>query len=501
MPEFKLREDSPITLVEMRPRSFGRLDGSEPPDVAEIARWDPRALPIIHAVTKKAGFTNVKSIAPAFNPGGKITKDDWQRSFQSKVVGASAISRTVDVSLEYLSRCKKENPCVLTVIGGHHATFDPEYCLNRGADIAVIGEGEETWPEVLTQLTTKGTYEGVRGIAYKRGDKIVFEGHRPLLTKEKMSELPLPVYDERVLKGRNRVVIESGRGCPYDCTFCGVNEFYEGKYRKRPIEVTLEEWRILPRNIRIFWRDDNFAADVRGTKELLEAGIREKLPPLGTVQVSIHAAKDRELVRLFKKAGVSAFCIGFESANEDSLQQVDKHASVEENEEAAVVCIEEGVPTFGMFILGMDTDTPESIKKTVDFAIKYTSTAQFFALGPLVGTKHTAKLRNEGRILSEKYHTSPKHYLADGFHVLFEPAHFTPLGLQKAVPNAFGRYYDLRKTHWGDIEDIKHRIYAAYATHRVLRDPQTKEHLNFLESIEPPRVFPGIKGLVRSWFS
>lgn len=491
MPEL-LKYDSPITLVELRPRSFGRLDRAELPDTYGTAKYPPRALPILHAVAQKAGFTNVKSIAPAFNTGGKITAEDWVRVRQQGVIGVSAVSRTVDVSLEFLRRVKETNPDVLTVIGGYHASFDQNYCLERGADVVVIGEGETTFSDFLTNLATKGTYEGTPGIAYKKENEIVQEKKRPQLTREQLSQLPLPVYDELVLKGWNSCTMWSARGCPNDCTFCSVAAFNGGKYRRRSNESIIEEWKTLPYNKRMFWVDDEFAADIVRMKELLEAKIRLNLPhPLGTVQVPAGIAEDREAVKLLKKAGCTAVCIGFEDNKEDGLREMGKKATVDDNERAAIVFRKEGIPILGMFILGMDVDTPERAQKRVEWAIKNVTWAQFSPRLPLVGTKDTAMLSANGRILAEKYGISPKYYLYDGYHVLFEPNHFTALDLQETVPDAYKKFYALRDMHW-DRTDIKYRLYAKYAIPRIVNDPQTVEHRRFLESIEPPKVHPSV---------
>lgn len=487
----KLTYDSPITLAELRPRSFGRLYGEELPDTYGIAKYPPRALGILHAAAVKVGFTDVQSIVPAFNPGGIPTQNDWKRSYNSAVLGLSAISRTIDVSLEYGRRCKAVNPNVLVVVGGHHATFDPEYVLKGGADVAFIGEGDIAFEEFLKALVVKGIYKGLPGTAYMEEGKLINNGLHTPTTSEQLSKSPLPIYSEQVLKDMSDCLIESSRGCPYACIFCTEHEFNQGKFRTKSADAIIAVLEMLPRNKMKFWIDDNFTADRKHAKQVLEEVIRRKLTPLGVIQASVEAAQDRELLKLLKRAGVAFICVGYESDNADALKEAGKHASAEANEAAAAAFKEEGIKVLGMNILGWDTDTPESIKKTVAWNIKYTYAAQFSIRGPLVGSKDTAQLKAQNRILSEKYGTNPRHYLVDGYHVLFEPNHFTPLGLDKAAIEAWRQYYSFRGMHW-DLNDLKHRLYAAYTIRRVTNDPQTVEHTRFLESIEPPKVYPSV---------
>ncbi|MBI2092098.1 MAG: radical SAM protein, partial [Deltaproteobacteria bacterium] len=266
-----------------------------------------------------------------------------------------------------------------------------------------------------------------------------------------LSALPSPIYQKEVLKGITHTVINTSRGCPYACEYCAVIENFGRNFRFINIERTVEliEQTLAQSRKTIFFGDDNFTAIPSRTKRLMEEILRRgiKMPPW-LAQVRVESAGDKELLKLMKRAGCGRVCIGFESINEETLKLFNKHSSLEKNTLAIERFHEAGISIHGMFIIGADTDTKETIKETVGYAKKNRiDTAQFTLLVPLPGTKTTAKLEAAGRVISHDWH------LYDGHHILVQPKTIPAHELYQLSSAAWLEFYSLK-------EGIKHLFYG-----------------------------------------
>jgi anaerobic magnesium-protoporphyrin IX monomethyl ester cyclase len=169
---------------------------------------------------------------------------------------------------------------------------------------------------------------------------------------------------------------------------------------------------------------------------------------------------DRELLQLMRDAGWHIAYLGLESVNPATLTSYRKEASVDDMAGGMEALAETGIKTHGMFVLGADSDTPESLAGTVDFAIQHgLSSAQFVVLFPLPGTPLMAQLEAEGRLFTRNW------TLYDGFHVVFWPKHMTPYELQVAMLEANKRFYTAG------------RISAIHATAPVCRKHRLQGYL------------------------
>jgi radical SAM superfamily enzyme YgiQ (UPF0313 family) len=99
-----------------------------------------------------------------------------------------------------------------------------------------------------------------------------------------------------------------------------------------------------------------------------------------------------------------------------------------------------GIMTHGMFVIGADHDTRESVEETVDFAIEHDITStQFLILTPLPGTRQYEQFEREGRIFTRNWS------LYDGHHVVYQPKNMTPWELQRLSLDSHQRFYRVRR--------------------------------------------------------
>jgi radical SAM superfamily enzyme YgiQ (UPF0313 family) len=209
------------------------------------------------------------------------------------------------------------------------------------------------------------------------------------------------------------------------------------KYRFRSAESVIAEIKD-KRPARIFFYDDNMAADKKRLKRLLQMMIDEDLVIPWSAQVRIDVARDRELLELMRRSGCGLVYLGLESVSQDTLDSYDKSQTVDDIVEGIRILHEYGIRSHGMFVLGADTDSVQTVRDTVDFAIKNRiDTVMLNILTPLPGTPQFEELNAAGRIFEKRWH------LYDAHHVVFEPKLMTPYELQIEDIRGYMRFYSL----------------------------------------------------------
>jgi len=366
----------------------------------------PLAFQMLAAVTPKE--YNIKMIDETYQNINFKDKYD--------IVGITAMTPNALRAYEIADNFRKRD--ITVVIGGSHATVLPEEAKQH-ADSVVIGEAEETWPQVLDD--------------FKVGKlKPFYKQTKPVDLKK----IPPPKRD---IVNRSFIAagVQSSRGCPYKCKFCFYsNTLYGGKFRKRPIENVINEIKQIPQKLIIF-HDSSFTIDVNHTKKLFKAmiGLNKKFICLGNVDV---LSKDDELLKLSKEAGCIQWHIGFESMSPKVLEKVGKITNKTKDYHLAVKKIHEyGMNAHGFFMFGFD-DEPESIfKETMTFVKKSKlDSAEFNILIPYPGTSIYDDLSQEGRIITKDWSKYRFHK-----NVVFKLKNFTDEELFINVKKMVYEYY------------------------------------------------------------
>ncbi len=302
--------------------------------------------------------------------------------------------------------------------------------------------------ELVAALEAGASPAGIKNLSYRRDGGTVHEPLRPPL--EKLDDLPPP--DFSLMKGARRMKVYplvTSRGCPRRCEFCAVTPLFGHKVRRRaPEEVASEVRRVRQRSM--FIVDDNFTANRKYAREVLERLADFRGTPGWIAQVGVDVGRDEELVRLMKRARCSSLAIGFESINDETLAGYGKGQTRDDIVRCIDVLHKHNIWIHGMFMLGGDADGPEAAAETVGFAKKHNiGSVQFLALTPIPGTDLFRRLEQEGRIFTRDW------ALYDGHHVVMEPARMTPLELQLGLIKAHREFYSLgrilseiRQFHW-----------------------------------------------------
>ena len=279
---------------------------------------------------------------------------------------------------------------VPVVMGGLHVTVRPSEAREHGA-VAVIGEGELSWPRVIED--------------FRRG-QLQPEYRPPKGAWFDLADAPMPRYELLDVARYNRLTVQTSRGCPHRCDFCASSILLTPKYRVKPVEKVIAEIR----RIREIWptpfiefADDNSFVSRPHYKRLLQALRHEHVKWFTEADVSI--ADDPELLDLMRESGCRQVLVGLESPTGEGLDGVEtrsnfKRARAADYERAVRVIQSHGITMNGCFVLGLDGHTEAIFDQVYDFVEKSgLYEVQITVMTPFPGTPLYDRLKREGRLL------------------------------------------------------------------------------------------------------
>lgn len=424
---------------------------------------------------------------------------DWQFVRESDAVFLSATTSTVNRAFELARQAKAARPDIVTAVGGPHVSFLPDEALSTGSiDYVFRGEADTAMPEFVAVLEGDLKPEDCAGLSALRDGSPVHAPDRPSTVD--LNALPAPDFGLMAHRRRMRIMpMEFSRGCPYDCAFCAVVRMFGRSSRQQTVESALDQLErkrfteetlgLRPANVFIY--DDNHTARKPWARELWETAARRKLlPPAIAMQTRADVTSDPDLMRALANANCRQFFWGIESIDNETLESVNKRQTIEQVAEAVRMAKRFGIAVHGMFVVGFDADTPATVARTAEWAIKHQiDTCQILILTPLPGTPLYEQLRDDGRIFDDNW----DHY--DAHHVTFQPANTTPLKLQLATYRGMARFYS-----WLQIGSVANKsqwvtAYLRAQGHGLLRSwrraRETKSYLRFLRGFETGRMHDG----------
>jgi anaerobic magnesium-protoporphyrin IX monomethyl ester cyclase len=279
------------------------------------------------------------------------------------------------------------------VIGGHGPSPEPEFFLRRtGADAVVMGEGEVVMGNLVDALGAGDSLAGVKGVAYRDGDRVVINEREKLI--EDVDAIPWPAWDlfrmdyytmMRApgigLTERSQMVF-TGRGCPFLCNFC---YRMDPGFRPRSSENILEEMRILKRDYHVTFfefQDDLFMISEKRVMDFCEKLIQAGLGIHFTCNGRLNYAT-REILQTMQKAGCVFINYGIEALDDTVLENMNKKLTVAQIIKGIENTVAVGIHPGLNVIWGNIGDTAETLRKGIEFIIKYTTYAQLRTIRPV----------------------------------------------------------------------------------------------------------------------
>ena len=332
------------------------------------------------------------------------------RDFEMVVMYTSTPTLAIDV--ETARRIKAQNPATVTVLTGPHVTVLPEESLRfaKGAvDIVCRGEFDYSTKELCEGMP----WEEVEGISFFKGDSIVHTKDRPPITdldslpfssQIYLRDLPIEQYVIPHFK-HPYVSIYSSRGCPSRCVYCLWPQTFSGRVmRTRSPENVYEEVRWIKENLPqvkdISFDDDTFSADKKHA-----VGVARLIKPLKVSwTINARANTDYETLKEMRDAGLHHVVVGYESGNEQILKNIKKGVTKAQAIEFTRNCKKLGLTVHGAFIMGLPGESQETIRETIDYAIKLDLTSiQVSIASPYPGTEFYELAKKEGWISSDSF--------------------------------------------------------------------------------------------------
>lgn len=341
------------------------------------------------------------------------------------VVAISSFSSMIKDAYAIADRYRKAGTTVL--LGGLHVTLMPDEA-EQHADAILIGEAEPIWSEIIADLKSgnlKPRYDA-------RGNTFDF------------AHSPMPRFDLLDISKYNRLTVQTQRGCPYDCEFCGASIRLNPKFRTKPVDRVMAEIHaikeIWPHPF-IEFADDNTFADKRHGLALAEAlegeGIR------WFTETDISVADHPQLLKALVRSGCAQILVGLESPQSRALAGVEqkgnwKQRQVDRYKDAIARIQDTGVTVNGCFVLGLDDSDTASFDAVYDF-VEETGLyeVQVTLMTAFPGTPLYQRLLKEGRILHDGAWE-----LCTLFDVNFRPTHMSVEELETGFRKLVGRIYD-----------------------------------------------------------
>ena len=390
----------------------------------------PSRLLLVYPATEQLGWVRRFQLPPlSLQMVAAVTPPAWEVVLADEVheevpfegdfdlVGITAMTHQATRAYQIADRFRAQN--VPVVLGGMHPSVLPEEALSH-ADAVVVGEAETVWATLLADFAA---------------------GHLARIYRPTIStgtELTIPWAQREILAGRKYLTtqtVQASRGCPYDCPFCTVTNYFGKQFRYRSAEDMLAELRTF-RNRLVVFVDDNLLGNPARARPLLEGMADMKIRWGG--QTSLRFAEDPALVKLVARSGCIGLFVGIESVSGVNANLA-KSRSRSARTDLVKRIQDEGIILEASVIFGFDDQDESIFEETVRFMEECApSVPTFHILTPYPGTALFEQFDREGRLL----HKDWSRY--NHVEVVFRPKLMTPERLYRGWVEARKAAYSLR---------------------------------------------------------
>jgi anaerobic magnesium-protoporphyrin IX monomethyl ester cyclase len=383
-------------------------------------------------------------------------EDVWFREievFRPDVLGINTVTCTWPYTKEVLAKVKARWPDMVIVLGGAHTNVAKQGVLDEceELDLAVFGEGEHTLQEVCERVDD-GTrdWSHIHGAAWRDDTgRVVRNPARALMD---VDTLPSPArdlmrrpegYNPRlnIYNRSNNTIVFTGRGCPLTCASCHLPAVGALKFRIRSPQRIFDEmaecqdrWGIT--DFGFYDHFGIFSSEPQDAMELCEMIIASGRKWTWTVTFWSYDFT-AELLDMMKRAGCWRIDTVLISGVQKNLRTATMGSPLAlETCEAGVYRIRDaGLEVAARFSLGIEDETVEEARKTIDFACSLPLEWAFFTpVNPVFGSRLWRKLDK-----SDQFHQDERSM--NIFNVFYEPTGMSLDDLKGLQREAYTRFY------------------------------------------------------------
>lgn len=311
------------------------------------------------------------------------------KKLNPRVVAIDTSTPSIYNDISIAEEIQRVLPNSKVVLVGRHVTYAPTESLKFCNNVKIVAR-REPYPQLIELLEGKSLSE-IKGVSYKESGKIIHNKDAKLVPPEEFGFIS-QVYKE-FLNIRKYfyascfypyIHLQAGWGCKFNCSFC--NEVVKANYRHRSVEHVIEELKYIKKELpevkEILWDDPTFVIDENFICELCNAMMDNKIDLHWSC--ATRADISLETLSVMKKSGARVMHIGLESTTQEALNAVHKGILFEKEVEYLENCKRAGILNHSCWIIGLPSDTKESIKKTIEISKTLPSldTVQIFPLIP-----------------------------------------------------------------------------------------------------------------------
>ncbi|MDT7041843.1 B12-binding domain-containing radical SAM protein [Candidatus Nitronereus thalassa] len=371
--------------------------------------------------------------------------------YQPDFIGMSVRTAKFFIAKTVIHLIRQALPKVIIVVGGPHATANPDHVLERTeADFVARGEGEDTIVELI-QALNRGNQEvgSVAGIGFRRNGNIV---QTPSLKRNLMldassvstgpfiqnADRPL-ISDIDTLRFPERDIILhshqmtpndfsnlfSSRGCPYGCTFCDSRATWTRQVRRHSPRYIVDEILSIKGKYGssfFSFQDDIFVTDLDYTLAICEEMQKRGLGDLPKsefrwwCEIHPHLVNEK-VIHAMKEVNCVAAAIGGESGNQRTLKNIKKASSEETVRRASRIIQEAGLHLTMFIMIGFPWETAADIEETLCFMEDVQpDSPEISVLTPLPGTEIFEYCKEQGLINYDEDFLTLFHQRSSYFH-------------------------------------------------------------------------------------
>ncbi len=329
------------------------------------------------------------------------------------LVGFTCNSGNMDTVRLMTGRLRRRG--VPTILGGSHPTVLPEQSLAyTSAEMVVVGEGEQAIARVLNAIKEGRVLGDIPSLAWKRDGKIIVNPRGELV--KNIDDLPIPdrgFIDRSDYFGE---VIMTGRGCPFNCSYCASRNIWGRVVRFRSVPSIIDELETLeasaaegddsrPGRWVVKIVDDTFTVSRKRTAEILDEIIRRGLNRFEFTGGVRADTLDRDLVDKMSTANFRRVTLGVESGSPRILEMIRKGETNEDVKRAVELLRASGIRSHAFFMIGFPDETPEDIemsKKLIEEARP--DHVEVNMVTPYPGTEIFERLRPENPMEIDRWY-------------------------------------------------------------------------------------------------
>jgi radical SAM superfamily enzyme YgiQ (UPF0313 family) len=345
-----------------------------------LEKYSDYTVSVIDSQVEQLGYGALESRIRAINPD---------------VVGITAMTLTLIDVMKTAELIKKINRDITVVLGGPHVHLFPEETIQFGnVDYLIMGEGEETFKELISCMDDVDKLKKLPGIVFNMNGETINTGVRPNI--KNIDELPFPArhlvpydkYTSLLSKGDVVTTMFTSRGCPYKCAFC--DRPHLGKvFRSRSAKNVVDE---LEECIRMgieefLFYDDTFTVNKKRVIDICNDIVERKLNIGWDIRARVDTINE-DVIKHLKKAGCQGIHYGIEAGAEKILKALNKGITIDKAKNVFDLTRKYKIPILAYFMIGSPGETKDDIYTTFEVIKKLNPDfVHMTILTPFPGTK------------------------------------------------------------------------------------------------------------------